>query len=574
MKRGKLFAALLAAAVLMGSPLAGSISEQKASAEEVIVISENGGESQNSQEILSGEVTEDGEVLFAAKAPATTSAAKLNVCRGESTGKIRIQARVSRPVKSKDNYYYLCRVDADGDPETIVQKVKKVKSGTQNLKFILNTDGHPEYVMNRYCIAVKTQKGKKMACYTRISSPKNVETPEKVAANKAKYKVPKTKKGLQTVDIGELTKTKSKTAFCNLQMSTVMTKSAETIPYEYNGKTYYFSQIGGYRLYVSQCNQKGIQVTMQIMLDWTDATKDVIAASSPQAGSSFYAWDALTPASRQKMEAVFAFLGEMFGQDDCYVSNWILGNEVNSCNAWNNPGNMNKTEYVKQYSEAFRCLYNAVRANRSSSKVFMCVDQLWNLRVQGYGAKEIIDGVAGRLKRIQKNVEWNLAYHAYPFPLTDCRFWLSASNPDYGHYMTNSTSSPVVSLNNLSVMTKYIRNKYGSNTRVILSEQGFTSTQSQQDQAAAIALGYYIAACDPMVDAFIIRSYADTADEMAQGLHMGLAGKKAMKVFQYMDSSSSLKYAEKYLKSQVGAGWKSWVPGFSTSKITKTYRKG
>ena len=85
MKRGKLFAALLAAAVLMGSPLAGSISEQKASAEEVIVISENGGESQNNQKIISGEVTEDGEVLFAAKAPATTSAAKLNVCRGEST---------------------------------------------------------------------------------------------------------------------------------------------------------------------------------------------------------------------------------------------------------------------------------------------------------------------------------------------------------------------------------------------------------------------------------------------------------------------------------------------------------
>ena len=36
MKRGKLFAALLAAAVLMGSPLAGSISEQKASAEDVM----------------------------------------------------------------------------------------------------------------------------------------------------------------------------------------------------------------------------------------------------------------------------------------------------------------------------------------------------------------------------------------------------------------------------------------------------------------------------------------------------------------------------------------------------------
>lgn len=67
MKRGKLFAALLAAAVLMGSPLAGSISEQKASAEEVIVISENGGESQNNQKIISGEVTEDGEVLICSR---------------------------------------------------------------------------------------------------------------------------------------------------------------------------------------------------------------------------------------------------------------------------------------------------------------------------------------------------------------------------------------------------------------------------------------------------------------------------------------------------------------------------
>ena len=122
-------------------------------------------------------------------------------------------------------------------------------------------------------------------------------------------------------------------------------------------------------------------------------------------------------------------------------------------------------------------------------------------------------------------------------------------------------------------MTNYIKSKYGTKTRIILSEQGFTSSQGQDAQAAAIALGYYVAACNPMVDAFIIRSYQDEAHEVAQGLAMGINGKKAMKVFTYMDSTKSLKYTESYLKSQVGSGWKSRVPGFSTSRLSKIYRK-
>ena len=51
----------------------------------------------------------------------------------------------------------------------------------------------------------------------------------------------------------------------------------------------------------------------------------------------------------------------------------------------------------------------------------------------------------------------------------------------------------------------------------------FSSTYGgQANQAAAIALAYYKAACNPMIDAFIIRSYKDEAHEVAQGLAMGL----------------------------------------------------
>lgn len=142
----------------------------------------------------------------------------------------------------------------------------------------------------------------------------------------------------------------------------------------------------------------------------------------------------------------------------------------------------------------------------------------------------------------------------------------------------STTSTTTITMRNIQTLTDYVKNRFGSNTRIILSEQGFSSTYGgQANQAAAIALAYYKAACNPMIDAFIIRSYKDEAHEVAQGLAMGLKdanGKKktAYNVFKNMDSSNSLKYTEKVLKSQVG-NWKSLVPGYSTGKISSMYRK-
>lgn len=91
-----------------------------------------------------------------------------------------------------------------------------------------------------------------------------------------------------------------------------------------------------------------------------------------------------------------------------------------------------------------------------------------------------------------------------------------------------------------------------------------------------MALAYYKAACNPMIDAFIIRSYEDEAHEVAQGLALGLrdtSGKKKTiyNVFRYMDSSSSLKYTGKVLNSQVG-NWQSMVPGYTAKRVYNMYR--
>lgn len=73
-------------------------------------------------------------------------------------------------------------------------------------------------------------------------------------------------KGIQSTDMKEVTETKSKTAFFNLYASDVM-NSYGTETYTYNGKTYHFDGMYGWRHFVQQCNSKGIQVTAQIGLD-------------------------------------------------------------------------------------------------------------------------------------------------------------------------------------------------------------------------------------------------------------------------------------------------------------------
>lgn len=515
------------------------------------------------------EVFSDGGELFSSEASPKANSCTITACSGISSGKIRITAKIPKAVKSKDNYYYLFQVNPVNDSlKKRITRVAKPKSGKGTITFNLNTAGHPEYVMSKFAVAVKSKSGSKLTSFTRVSAPSYVNAPEKTSKNQAAYFVPATKKGLQTTNIQELTQTKSKTVFFNLPVSILLANNAERVAYKYNGKTYYFNKIGGYTQLVRQCNQKGIQVTVQLMLDWSSATKSLTASGAKGPRSSYYAWNTKNAAAREKMEALFSFTAELFGSNDCYVSNWILGNEINTYSVWHYPGNMSKSEYITNYSETFRSLYNAVRSNRASSKVFLCVDHYWNMTVQGYAAKDVVDSVAKKLNTLQKGVNWNLAFHAYPYPLTDCRFWSGKNS----NYLTNRSNSPIISLNNLSALTSYIRQTYGAKTRILLSEQGFTSTSGQDAQAAAVALGYYIAACNPMVDGFMIRSYQDESHEVAQGLAMGIKGKKAFSVFVNMDSSKTLKYTQNYLKKQVGSKWSGKVPGYNLKRLYTMYR--
>lgn len=505
----------------------------------------------------------------------SAKAASLDYVKGTKANTITVSATVSNYVKSSNGYYYLVYVDSNsGKVKKTVGKVKKPEKAKGKITFKLNISGHPEYAQGKFAIGIKKSK----SAYSVISPKSYVSNPEKLSTNTAAYFVPGTKKGIQATDIKELTDTKSKTVFFNLYISDLMRKDSGVETYKYNGKTYHFNGLYGYVYLVQQCNAKGIQVTAQISIDRNASTQRFITGNSPYAETAYYGWNTDNSTTRQTMEAMFAYLGEKFGKNNCYISNWILGNEVNSASGYYYVGNVSFSKFISMYSEAFRCLYNAVKSSRGSSKVFICLDNCWNQKnafTICYSARSTLESFAAKISDMQKDVNWNLAYHAYNQPLSDSQFW---SGANASMFTSDANTTTFITMRNIQTLTDYVKNRFGSNTRIILSEQGFSSAYGgQANQAAAIALAYYKAACNPMIDAFIIRSYKDEAHEVAQGLAMGLKdanGKKktAYNVFKNMDSSNSLKYTEKVLKSQVG-NWKSLVPGYSTGKISSMYRK-
>ena len=95
-----------------------------------------------------------------------------------------------------------------------------------------------------------------------------------------------------------------------------------------------------------------------------------------------------------------------------------------------------------------------------------------------------MDAFNSEIKSQNKNIKWNLAYHAYPAILTRSATWNDS-------HTKNSLDSDFVSPRNLDVMTNYVKKNFGSDTHILLSEQGFTSNSGQDVQAAAIAYTYY-----------------------------------------------------------------------------------
>ena len=59
------------------------------------------------------------------------------------------------------------------------------------------------------------------------------------------------------------------------------------------------------------------------------------------------------------------------------VENYIVGNEVN-VRTWNYMIWTDWDHYVREYAQAFRVAYNAIKSQNANARVFVCLDQNWD----------------------------------------------------------------------------------------------------------------------------------------------------------------------------------------------------
>lgn len=501
-----------------------------------------------------------------------------------SSRSVLVKANFRDILKSSDSYYYLFAIPSYRYRITSEMKpVQKAwKSTYPRFYAALNKDTSSSILQKKFVIAVKEKSG----TYKIVTAPRYITNPEFTAAYHTAYPSRVSKKGLQInsqmmQDVGNLG---IKHALINMPMDFLIASKSEiaagsAIPFEYNGKTYYFKQtLYDFDSQVRTLCSKGITVTAVLLLRWDSQLTHLIEPSGRQAGHAFYMFNTNQAAARNQLEATFTFLAQRYSSSTSMrICNWILGNEVNNCDS-NYAGTSSLSWYAKYYADSFRMLSTAVHSVYSKARIYVSMDHIWNASVSGtFKGKSFLETFASLLKQ-GGNIPWHIAYHAYPSPLTTPCFWANLN----GQISPKLTSS-VINMGNLHVLTNFVKQKYGSSHKVMLSEQGFTSySKNKSDekmQAAAIVYAYYVAEFDSMVDAFILHRHVDNREEMRQGLYLGLwantsakeefASRKkyAWEIYRCSDTSSSVNKT-KFAKLLIGVtDWKTVVPGYNAAKF-------
>lgn len=196
------------------------------------------------------------------------------------------------------------------------------------------------------------------------------------------------------------------------------------------------------------------------------------------------------------------------------VENFIIGNEVNT-RLWNYMVWTDWDTYIREYAQAFRVAYNAIKSQNANARVFVCIDQNWD-RNRSAGHSEYYeyidakDFLAGFNEIIAKegNIDWGVAQHPYPVPLTYAKFW-DMSGCRNGAYMAEQVASgKMMTFQNLSLLTDFLQqpemlSPEGTIRHVILSEIGITNAQGTDVQAATLYASYAAAKMNPYIEEII-----------------------------------------------------------------------
>ncbi len=351
--------------------------------------------------------------------------------------------------------------------------------------------------------------------------------------------------------------------------------STHCVKFKYGGKTYWFAKntLERYDSELNRLAQNDVLVTAILLLpNRTDDLKNLIYPSARGKSAYYYQWNMTDPSAVQTLKAIVTFFQRRYSnKNGARIVGWIVGNEVNNSTYWNWAGNISVDTYVDLYAAQVAAVYSAARSVYANARIYICLDHYWSVGNGSgwYAGRTILTKFASRAagKGLKKG-SWNIAYH--PYNISQYVVDIMSSSDA----VTNSVNTRIITMKNLNVLTNYVKSKYTSNCRIILSEQGYSSVTAGRDtsdgQAQNIALAYYIAQQNSMVDALILHRHVDNAGEGEKyGLYTGTGIETAA---WKKPSWTAYKYADTTKKNTYTAYAASQAKKLLGKKVTKVVR--
>ena len=342
-------------------------------------------------------------------------------------------------------------------------------------------------------------------------------------------------------------------AIYNMTLGSICAGSG--INYTYNGKTYSFSSslISQYDIVVQRLNDQGAQVTMVILND-PAGDASLIHPDSRGGSGHYYAFNSKEKAGIERLEAAAAFVSERYsGTGHGTVDNWIVGNEVNARADWHYMADVGLYNFAQAYADSFRIIYNAIKSQNGNARIYISIDQQWASTANAaryYSGKSFLSTFA-EIMRKEGDLDWHVAIHPYNVPLYDPYAWRPSSKTPH------SQDAAYISMQNIDVLTDFLSQPQmltpdGLVRSVLCSEVGYTSSQGEGIQAAAVVFGYLQAVHNSHIDGFILSRELDDYGEIAQGLALGLlngaaAPKLAYAFYQAMGTEAEPQFVQQAL---------------------------
>ena len=347
------------------------------------------------------------------------------------------------------------------------------------------------------------------------------------------------------------------------------------IPFSFEGSTYWFSKeaVGKYDAQLNRLAQGNVLVTAILLLPRrTDDLQYLINPDALAKQANYYQWNMNSPDAVRALRAIVTFFQKRYaGPSGARIVGWIVGNEVNNSGVWNWAGNLDTDAYMGLYAAQAVEVANAARSVYANARVYISLDHFWSSGNGDYwyAGKEILSKFASAMAaRGYGKGSWCIAYHPYNISQYEPNI-MSSSDA-----VTDSEGTRIITMKNLGVLTGYVKSRYGERCRILLSEQGYSSVTAGRDtsaeQARNIALAYYIAAQNSMVDALILHRQVDhTGEEERFGLYTSWGGenaalpKQSWSTYKYANTTAADPYM-KYAARQARA--------LSGQKVTKSLK--